>query len=84
MIKNCGMLQFRRIESISDKNLGALTPIEFPSNIPFDINRVYYIYDVANGVTRGFHSHRQFNYVNVTVFVCTESPLASVITQYTC
>ena len=67
MIKNCGMLQFKRIESISDKSLGALTPIEFPSNIPFDINRIYYIYDVENGVTRGFHSHKELHQVLISV-----------------
>lgn len=67
MIRNCGMLQFRRIESISNKNWGALTPIEFPNNIPFAINRIYYIYDVENGVTRGFHSHKQLHQVLIAV-----------------
>ena len=67
MLRNCGMLKFRRIESVTDKSWGALTPIEFPKNIPFDINRIYYIYNVEEGVTRGFHSHRELHQVLIAV-----------------
>ena len=27
-------------------------------NIPFDIKRVYYLYDVPSGETRGGHAHK--------------------------
>lgn len=67
MLKNCGMLQFRKIESVSDKSLGSLTPIEFPKNVPFEIKRIYYIYDVENGVTRGYHSHKELHQVLIAV-----------------
>lgn len=67
MIKNCGLLQFRKIQSVSDKKLGALTPIECPLNIPFDVKRVYYIYGVDKGITRGFHSHRKLHQVLIAV-----------------
>lgn len=40
---------------------GKLTFLESGENrdIPFDIRRVYYIYDVAPGERRGFHAHKK-------------------------
>ncbi len=37
---------------------GALTFIEAQRDIPFDIKRVYYIYNVEHCARRGFHAHR--------------------------
>ena len=37
---------------------GNLTFIEGGNHIPFDIRRVYYIYDVPGGSERGSHAHR--------------------------
>lgn len=67
MIKNCGMLKFKKIESVSDKKIGVLTPIESKTNLPFDIKRIYYIYNVSNDVHRGFHSHRELHQVLIAV-----------------
>jgi hypothetical protein len=42
---------------------GNLTFIESCQHIPFDIKRVYYLYDVPGGASRGGHAHlhlRQF------------------------
>ena len=33
--------------------------------VPFDIKRVYYIYRTAEGVSRGFHAHRQLKQVAI-------------------
>jgi dTDP-4-dehydrorhamnose 3,5-epimerase-like enzyme len=38
---------------------GSLVSLEWNSNIPFDIRRVYYIFDTENGVTRGYHAHKK-------------------------
>jgi|WetSurMetagenome_2_1015567.scaffolds.fasta_scaffold09183_3 hypothetical protein len=38
---------------------GNITFIEGTRHIPFQINRVYYLYDVPGGETRGGHAHRQ-------------------------
>jgi hypothetical protein len=38
---------------------GNLTPIEGGVDVPFDIRRVYYLYDVPGGESRGGHAHRQ-------------------------
>jgi len=37
---------------------GKLVFLETESDIPFDIKRVYYIYDVSGDVRRGFHAHK--------------------------
>jgi len=46
---------------------GALVSLERESNIPFDIRRVYYIFDTKTGVTRGFHAHRKLKQVAIAV-----------------
>jgi hypothetical protein len=38
---------------------GNLTFIEEKNHIPFDIKRVYWIYDVPGGETRGGHAFKQ-------------------------
>jgi len=37
---------------------GSLTFIENSRHIPFDIQRVYYLYDVPGGAERGAHAHK--------------------------
>lgn len=46
------------LPKISDPR-GNLTFIEGGSHIPFDIKRVYYLYDVPGGAERGAHGHRR-------------------------
>jgi hypothetical protein len=38
---------------------GALTAVESARDVPFDIKRVFYFYDVPVGESRGAHAHRQ-------------------------
>jgi dTDP-4-dehydrorhamnose 3,5-epimerase-like enzyme len=40
---------------------GSLTFIEGGKNIPFDIKRVFYLYDVPTGEGRGAHAHRELH-----------------------
>ena len=40
---------------------GNLTFIEAAHHIPFDIKRVYYLYDVPGGAERGGHAHRDLH-----------------------
>lgn len=37
---------------------GNLTVVEGGKELPFDIRRIYYIYDVPGGAERGGHSHK--------------------------
>lgn len=45
------------LPKISDAR-GNLTFIEGGNHVPFDVRRVYYLYDVPGGETRGGHAHR--------------------------
>ena len=40
---------------------GNLTFIESSNHIPFDIERVYYLYDVPGGGERGGHAHKELH-----------------------
>jgi hypothetical protein len=47
------IIELRRIENPK----GSLTPIEAGVDVPFEIRRVYYLYDVPGGEDRGGHAH---------------------------
>ena len=42
-----------------DKRLGNLSVIENGKTLPFDVKRVYYLYDIPGGEGRGAHAHRE-------------------------
>jgi dTDP-4-dehydrorhamnose 3,5-epimerase-like enzyme len=46
---------------------GSLIALETFDNIPFDIKRVYYIFDTLSGVSRGFHAHQNLKQVLICV-----------------
>ena len=41
-----------------DDTRGNLTFIEEDSHVPFKIKRVYYLYDIPGGESRGGHAHK--------------------------
>ena len=46
---------------------GQLVAIEENKDLPFDVKRIYYIYDTLPGVRRGFHAHRNLQQVLLCV-----------------
>ncbi len=46
---------------------GQLIAIEEYKDIPFEIKRVYYIYDTLQGVRRGFHAHRNLEQILICI-----------------
>lgn len=50
---NCGL---RHLPVRGDER-GSLIALEVESDLPFTIERVYYIFDTQPGVDRGFHAH---------------------------
>lgn len=46
---------------------GSLIAIEAEKSVPFEVRRVYYIFDTKEGVERGFHAHKSLNQVAVAV-----------------
>lgn len=53
-IEDCRIVELPKIHDPR----GNLTFIEGGSHIPFDIQRVYYLYDVPGGAERGGHAHK--------------------------
>jgi hypothetical protein len=49
---------------------GNLTVVENGKDVPFDVKRVYYLYDVPGGATRGGHAHRELSQLLVAVSGC--------------
>lgn len=53
-IQDCRIIDLPKIHDPR----GNLTFIEGGNHIPFDIQRVYYLYDVPGGAERGGHAHK--------------------------
>ena len=53
-------------ESLGDHR-GSLVAIEQNKNIPFEIKRIYYIYDTKPGVVRGLHAHKALKQVAIAL-----------------
>lgn len=56
-IENCRIIE---LPKITDPR-GNLTFVEGNNHIPFNIRRVYYLYDVPGGAERGGHSHKELH-----------------------
>lgn len=56
-LEDCRLID---LPKISDPR-GNLTFIEGGHHIPFDIQRVYYLYDVPGGSERGAHAHKSLH-----------------------
>ncbi|WP_312414657.1 FdtA/QdtA family cupin domain-containing protein [Pseudescherichia sp.] len=46
---------------------GSLIALEEDNNIPFEIKRVYYMFNTKEGVRRGLHAHRKLKQVAIAV-----------------
>ena len=60
------LIKIINFPSIGD-NRGSLIAMETMDKIPFNIKRVYFIFDTQENVSRGFHSHKNLQQVAVCV-----------------
>ena len=63
LVKGCAMIGL----SPMGDDRGTLIAIEAGRQIPFDIKRVYYVFETKSGVSRGFHAHRSLRQLLVAV-----------------
>lgn len=52
-VSDCSLIELPKIENRS----GNLTSIQNSIEIPFDIKRIFYLYDIPGGKDRGAHAH---------------------------
>lgn len=62
-ISNCKIIELPKIA----EPRGNLTFVEGSNHIPFDIKRVYYLYDVPGGAERGGHAHKALHQLIVAM-----------------
>ena len=55
-VYDCGIIELDRHHSARK---GDISVVENGVTIPFDIKRIYYLYDVPGGVSRGGHAHKE-------------------------
>lgn len=55
-VSDCSVIELDRHHS--DRK-GDISVIENGIDVPFDVKRIYYLYDVPGGESRGSHGHRQ-------------------------
>lgn len=60
---NCNVLTLPKIHN----RAGNITALNNSVDIPFDVNRVYYLYDVPGGEDRGGHAHKELQQLIVAV-----------------
>lgn len=54
-VYDCSVIELPRI---GDRN-GSITAVNNTLEIPFDVNRVFYLYDIPGGESRGAHAHKK-------------------------
>lgn len=55
-IDDCGIIELDRHHS---QRKGDISVVENGKEVPFDVKRVYYLYDVPGGADRGGHAHKE-------------------------
>jgi dTDP-4-dehydrorhamnose 3,5-epimerase-like enzyme len=63
MLDDCRMIDLPRVNDPR----GNLTFIEGGRHVPFEIKRVYYLYDVPGGAERGGHAHKDLRQLIVAM-----------------
>ena len=54
-IYDCVVLPLNKIHN----RAGNITIVEGQKNVPFEIKRIYYLYDIPGGEDRGAHAHKE-------------------------
>jgi len=54
-VHDCSIIELPAIKN----RTGNITPVSNNNEIPFSIKRIFYIYDIPGGESRGAHSHKK-------------------------
>jgi hypothetical protein len=56
-VYDCTMIELDKHHHVK----GNITVVENNLDIPFDVKRIYYLYDIPGGESRGGHAHRELS-----------------------
>ena len=62
-IYNCNVLTLPKVHN----RAGNITALNNSMDLPFDIQRVYYLYDIPGGELRGGHAHKELHQLIIAV-----------------
>jgi hypothetical protein len=62
-VYNCSIIPLRKIHN----RAGNITIVEGKKDVPFPIKRIYYLYDIPSGETRGGHAHKNLYQLIIAV-----------------
>lgn len=62
-LKDCRIVELPKIQD----HRGNLTFIEADRHVPFEIKRVYYLYDVPGGASRAAHGHKSLHQLMIAM-----------------
>ncbi|PIQ22084.1 MAG: hypothetical protein COW65_05155 [Cytophagales bacterium CG18_big_fil_WC_8_21_14_2_50_42_9] len=54
-VYDCSVIELPKIQF----RAGNITPVHNSVDVPFDIKRIFYLYDIPGGESRGAHAHKQ-------------------------
>ena len=57
-VNDCSVIELSRHHS--DRK-GSISVVQNGDTVPFNVKRVYYLYDVPGGESRGSHAHRELS-----------------------
>jgi len=63
-VYDCTIIELDRHHS---QRKGDICVVENINTIPFDVKRIYYLYDIPGGVSRGGHAHKELQQFIVAV-----------------
>lgn len=78
-VYNCSVISLKK----NNFPQGNLTVVENYVNVPFEIKRVFYTYDIPGGESRGAHAHKSCHQFLVAVCGCFEVVLDDGINKRT-
>jgi hypothetical protein len=62
-IYNCSIIQLPKVHN----RAGNITALENNITVPFEVKRVYYLYDIPGGEDRGGHAHKELQQFIIAV-----------------
>ncbi len=54
-VDNCNLIELPKIYN----RAGNITPVHENVEVPFEIKRIFYLYDIPGGESRGAHAHKK-------------------------